>query len=65
MPWVYVSSVANSAQPFLKDITGRGYLFPSAHYENTFAFSQREYLLSTNKNFSFPWCKKELIYFEP
>lgn len=54
MPWVHVSSVVNLAQPFLKDITGKGYLFLPAQYEQTFVFSQEgEYMLSTYKTFAF------------
>lgn len=54
MPWVHVSSVANLAQPFLNDITGKGYFFLSVQYEDTFVFSQeQEYMLSTNTNFAF------------
>lgn len=63
MPWVHVSSVANLAQPFLKDITDKGYLFLSVQYEDTFVFSQEEHMLSTNTNFAFS-CKKELTYFD-
>lgn len=64
MPWVHVSSVANLAQPFLKDITGKGYFFLSVQYEDTFVFSQeQEYMLSTNTNFAFSRCKKEITYF--
>lgn len=54
MPWVHASSVANLAQPFLKDITGKRYLLLSVQYEQTFVLPQHgEHMLSTNKNFPF------------